>query len=170
MEDGVDFLAVVEHRLIPARVRSECARLKAKGLVSTWAPACQDSSHVGTAGVGVISMRGAPVALPTFATTQFKRFFDCGRAVRSMLPLGTGRFFHLVVLYGYQGADADAEQLALTEQLLDAALGELGVVAWGQPCMLVGDINVEPTKIPCLEGISAGLWVDLEAACCHGVL
>ena len=69
---------------------------------------------------------------------------------------------HLVVLYGYQGADADAEQLAVTEQLFDAALGELGVVARGQPCMLVGDFNVEPTKIPCLsKGISAGHWVDL---------
>ena len=31
--------------------------------------------------------------------------------------------------------------------------------------MVVGDFNVEPTKIPCLaKGISAGLWVDLEAA------
>ena len=31
--------------------------------------------------------------------------------------------------------------------------------------MLVGDFNVEPTKIPCLaKGISAGLWVDLEAS------
>ena len=69
------------------------------------------------------------------------------------------------VLYGYQGAATDAEQLALTEQLFDAALGELGVVARGQPCMLVGDFNVEPTKIPCLaKGISAGLWVDLEAS------
>ena len=28
--------------------------------------------------------------------------------------------------------------------------------------MLVGDFNVEPTKICCLvKGISAGLWVDL---------
>ena len=53
----------------------------------------------------------------------------------------------------------------MTEQLFDAALGELGVVALGQPCMLVGDLNVEPTKIPCLaNGISAGLWVDLEAS------
>ena len=68
---------------------------------------------------------------------------------------------HLVVLYGYQGADADAEQLAWTEKLFDAAVGELGVVAQG----LVGDFNVEPTKIPCLaKGISAGLWVDLEAS------
>ena len=55
-----------------------------------WAPACQDSSHVGNAGVGLVSMRGAPVALPTFATAQFKPFFDCGRAVRCMLSLGAG--------------------------------------------------------------------------------
>ena len=53
----------------------------------------------------------------------------------------------------------------LTDQLLDAVLGELGVVAREQPCLLVGDFNVEPTKIPCLaKGIMAGLWVDLEAS------
>ena len=34
---------------------------------------------------------------------------------------------HLVVHDGYQGADDDAEQLALTEQFFDAALGELGL-------------------------------------------
>ena len=148
LEARVDFLAVAEHRLIPARVRSEWSRLKEKRLASIWAPACEGSSHVGNSGVGVISMRGAPLALPTFATAQFERFFDSGRAVRCMLPLGSGRFMHLVVLYGYQGADTDVEQLALTEQLFDAALGELSVVARGQPCLLVGDFNVEPTKNP----------------------
>ena len=66
--------------------------------------------------------RCAPGSLPTFATAQFKRFFDYGRAIRCMLPLGAGRFMHLVVLYGYQGADSDPEQLALTDQLFDAAL------------------------------------------------
>ena len=91
----------------------------------------------------------APLPLPTFATAQFKRFFDCGRAFRCMLPLGLGRFIHF----------------ALTDQLFDATLGELSVVARGQLCLLVGDFNVEPTKIPCLaKGISAGLWVDLEEA------
>ena len=75
LEAGVDFLAVVEHRLIPVRVRSEWTRLEKKGLVSIWAPACQESSHVGNAGVGVVSMKGAPIALPSFATAQFKRFF-----------------------------------------------------------------------------------------------
>ena len=96
-----------------------------------WAPACQDSTHVGNAGVGVVSMKGAPLALPTFATAQFKSFFYSGRAVRCMLTLGGGRFMYLVVLYGYQGSDIDAEQLALTEQLFDAALGELSVVGRG---------------------------------------
>ena len=33
------------------------------------------------------------------------------------------------VLYGYQGADRDLEQLALTDQLLDAAKSELACVA-----------------------------------------
>ena len=110
-------------------------------------------------------MRGAPLALPTFVTAQFKSFFDCGRAVRCLLPLASGRFLHLFVLYGYQSADADAEQLALTDHLFDAALCELHAVAAGQPCLLVGDFNVEPTKILCLaKGISAGLWVDFGKA------
>ena len=86
-------------------------------------------------------------------------------AVRCVLPLGGGRIMHLVVLYGYQEADRDPEQLALTDQLLDAALNELACVAREQPCLLVGDFNVEPTKISCLaKGIMAGLWVDLEAS------
>ena len=103
----VEFLAVVEHRLIPARVRSAWARLKKRVLASIWV-----SSHVGNAGVGVNSMRGAPTASPSFATAQIKWFFDCGGAVRCVLPLGAGRFVHLLVLYGYQRADSDAEQLA----------------------------------------------------------
>ena len=167
LDAEVDFLAVVEHRLIPARVRCEWAGLRCKRLASIWAPASQDASHVGHAGVGVISLRGAPLSLPSIASVQFQRFFDCGRTVRCVLPLGAGRVMHLVVLYGYQVADRDSERLALTDQLLDAALGELGVVAREQPCLFVGDFNVEPTKIPCLaKGIMAGLWVDLEASCC----
>ena len=166
LDAGLDFLAVTEHRLIPARVRGEWARLRVKGVASVWAPASQDASHVGNAGVGVVILRGASLDFAYLCSTaQFKGFFDCGRVVRCTLPLGAGRFMHLVVLYGYQGADSDPEQLALTDQLFDGALAELSVVARGQPCMLVGDFNVEPTKIPCLaKGISAGLWVDLKGS------
>ena len=61
--------------LIPAGVRSEWARLRRKGLATVWAPASQDTSHVGHAGVGVIGFRCAPVSLPTSAIAQIKRFF-----------------------------------------------------------------------------------------------
>ena len=71
LDTNVDFLAVVEHRLIPARVRGEWSRLRRKDLASKWSPASQDSSHVGNAGVGVVSLRGAPLSLPTFAAAQF---------------------------------------------------------------------------------------------------
>ena len=36
LEGEVDFLALIEHRLIPARVRCEWDRLKRKGLASVW--------------------------------------------------------------------------------------------------------------------------------------
>ena len=165
LKASVDFFAVAEHSLIPAWVRGEWARLRSKGLASVWAPASQESSHVGHAGVGVISLGGALVVLPTFASVEFRRCFGLGRALRCLLPLCGGTFILLVVLYGYQGADGDAEQLALADQLFEAALGDLIVVARGQPCLIVGDFNVEPTKILCLaKGIMAVLSVDLEAS------
>ena len=120
---------------------------------SVWALACQ------------VSMRRAPVACLPLPLPNLSGSLIVGGRIGCMLPLTSGRLRHLVVLYGYQRADTDAEQLALTEQLFDAALGELSVVARGQPCMIVGDFNVEPTKIPCLtKVISAGLWVDCEEA------
>ena len=55
-------------------------------------------------------------------------------------------------------------RLALAEQLFDAALGELSVVARGQPPLLVGDFIVEPTKIPCLakKGFRLGSGLTLR--------
>ena len=78
--------------------------------------------------------------------------------------MGGRRLLHLVVVCGFQGAGDDAEKLRLTDQLFDAALCELVVVSTGQPCVIAGDFNVEPTKIPLLKGVSAGLWVDLQGA------
>ena len=165
LETTADFLAVSEHRLIPARVRSAWAGLRRKGIHSVWAPASQEGSHVGHAGVGVVSLKGAPISMPSFATSAFRQFFDLVRLVRCVLPLGLGRVMHLVVVYGYQGAEDDAERLSLTNQLFDAALGELAVISRGQPCVLAGVFNIEPTKIPCLlKGIMNGLCFDLQGA------
>ena len=58
LETRADFLAVTEHRLIPARARSEGKRLRIAGFPSLWTPACQDTAHVGHAGVGLVSSEG----------------------------------------------------------------------------------------------------------------
>ena len=72
---------------------------------------------------------------------------------------------HLVVVYGFQGAWTDPEKLRLTEKLLDAVLCDLAVVASGQPCLIVGDLNIEPERIPCLlEGLMAGHWFDRQSS------
>ena len=161
LDTDADFVAVVEHRLVPARARSEGKRLLHAGVRSIWAPASLEEGHVGHAGVGVVRLRGAP----TFATVGFSEFLHLGRALRCHLPISGGRIIHLVVVYGFQGASTDSEKLRLTEKLLEAVLCELAVVASGQPCLFVGDLNVEPDRIPCLlRGLAAGHWFDLQSS------
>ena len=72
---------------------------------------------------------------------------------------------HLFVVYGYQGAEEDAEKLRLTDRLLQAVLAETQVVCVGQPMFIAGDLDADPAVIPCLaKGISAGRYVDLALA------
>ena len=41
----------------------------------------------------VLSVCGVPpLSLLSSVTAQFKRFFDCGRALRCLLPVASGRF------------------------------------------------------------------------------
>ena len=60
LDSCAQFLVVAEHRLIPSRARSICHQLHRAGHHSVWAPACQDRVAGGHAGVGVISLGGAP--------------------------------------------------------------------------------------------------------------
>ena len=53
MDSCAQFLAIAEHRLIPARARSVGHQLRRAGFHSVWAPACQDTIPGGHAGVGV---------------------------------------------------------------------------------------------------------------------
>ena len=77
LDTEVDFLAVVELRLIPARVRGEWARLRGKWLATVWAPVSQDTSHVGHCMLGLgLSVSGVLLfpCLPLLLRS-FKRFF-----------------------------------------------------------------------------------------------
>ena len=143
-----------------------CAhQLRRAGFRSVWAPACQDRIAGGHAGVGVVSLGGAPLSLPSFVTPQFEEFFRLGRVLRTTLPTGKGGVVHLFVVYGYQGAEDDADKLQHTHRLLQAFLAEAQVVCVGQPLLIAGDLNADPAVIPCLaKGISAGRYVDLALA------
>ena len=161
LETEADFLVVTEHRLVPARTRSESKRLKTAGIFSRWTPACQESAHVGHAGVGLVGLKGAPLFHAVPSTHDFRVWVGLGRVLRSVVPVGRGCVFHVVVVCGFQGADSDPEKLARIEQLFQAVLCELRVGGDGHPHLLLGDFNIEPSKIPCLaKGISEGLLVD----------
>ena len=128
LETKADFLMVTGHRLVPARTRSESKRLKAAGFCSLWTPACQESSHVGHAGVGLVSLRSAPLFHAVHSTHDFRVWVRLGRVLRSVIPVGKGRVVHVVVVYGFQGADGDPEKLTRTDQLFQAVMCELRVV------------------------------------------
>ena len=133
-------------------------------------PLRQDSIPGGHAGVGVVSLGGAPLTLPSFVTPEFREFFRLGRVLRTTLPTGKGGVVHLFVVYGYQGAEEDAEKLRLTDRLLQAVLAEAQVVCLGLPLLIAGDLNADPAVIHCLsKGMSAGRYVDLALAHSLGV-
>ena len=166
LDSCAQFLAVAEHRLIPSRARSFCHQLRKAGHHSVWAPACQDKIAGGHAGVGVISLGGAPLSLPSFITPQFQEFFRLGRVLRTTLPTSRGGVVHLFLLFmAIRELRRMLEKLRLTDSLLQAVLVEAQIVCIGQPMLIVGDLNADPAVIPCLaKGISAGRYVDLALA------
>ena len=78
LDSCAQFLAVTEHRLIPSRARSICHQVRRAGFHSVWAPACQDRIAGGHAGVGIVSLGGAHLSLPSFVTPQFHGVFQTG--------------------------------------------------------------------------------------------
>ena len=84
--------------------------------------------------------------------------------MRVVLPWHGG-VAHLFVVYWYQGAESDADKLALTDQLITSVLCMTKVCC----SFLVGYLNADPLLIPSLaKGISDGDWVDLEKAFATG--
>ena len=106
-----------------------------------------------------------PLLFPPLLLLSFRSFFRLGRVLRTTLPTGKGGVVHLFVVTGYQGAEEDANQLLLTDKLLQAVLAEAQAVCFGQPMFIADDLNADLAVIPCLaKGISAGRYVDLALA------
>ena len=78
--------------------------------------ACKDTTPGGHAGVGVVSLRGAPLT-PFFRYPGFSGVFASGRAMRVVLPLVRGSIHFLV-----RRGEGDPGKLALTNKLSDGTL------------------------------------------------
>ena len=162
LDSCAQFLAVAEHRSIPSRARSTCHQLRRTGF-SFGLGSCLSGSDCWW--LGLLVWVVLPFHFPSFVTPQFHEFFKLGRAMRTTLPTARGGVVHLFVVYGYQGAEDDADKLKLTDRLLQAILAEAQVVCVGQPMLIAGDLNADPAVIPCLaKVISAGRYVDLALA------
>ena len=122
LESTAHFPALAEHPLVAARARTVTTQLRQARRSSVWAPSCQDVTPGGHAGVGVISLHGTPLSLPTLFDPSFKDFFRIG--------------------------PNDPEKLQLTEHLFAAVLAEARMCCAGQPVILAGGFNADPTVIP----------------------
>ena len=142
LDSGAQFLAVAEHRLIPARARSIGHQLRKAGRQSVWALACQDQISGCHAVVGVIRLHGAPLSAPSLVTLS-----SGSGDMRATIPSGDGGVVHLFVVYGYQGLGEYSGKLQLADKLHDAVLAEAQVE---QLMLAVGDFNADPSiSLPC---------------------
>ena len=107
-----------------------------------------------------------------FSTPEFIGFFlkkKLGRAFRVFLPLANGIIAHLFVVYGYHGSSDDPHKLSLTHKLLEAVIREAKVCSTGQPVIITGDFNAEPSIIPVTaKAMQCSHMVDLEVAYASG--
>ena len=68
-------------------------------------------------------------------------------------------------MYGYQGSSDDSHKLSLTNKLLEAVIGEARACGSGQPVIISGDLNADPSVIPVTaKAIQCCDLVDLDAA------
>ena len=77
LESQAHFLAIAQHRLVPARARNAPTQLRQACISSVLALVCQDVTPGGHGGGGVVSLQGAPWALPACAAPFFcfSKFF-----------------------------------------------------------------------------------------------
>ena len=71
LDTDADFVAVVEHRLVPARARGEGERLLRAGVRSVWAPARLEESMLAMLVSMCLVCVVPPFSLPTFGYCWF---------------------------------------------------------------------------------------------------
>ena len=82
-----------------------------------WSRACQEQVAGGHAGVGVVSLGGVLLSLPSLVTPEFREFFLLGGVLRTTLLTRKGGVVHLFEVKGNKEAEEDPHKLSLNDKL-----------------------------------------------------
>ena len=91
----------------------------------------------------------APLFLSPHSSILFQGVLSYRSCYESCPPIGQ-RVYRPPVRH--QGAESDPEKLQLSDRLFAAVLAEARMCCAGQPVILVGDFNADPTVIPSGKG------------------
>ena len=113
----------------------------------------------------MVCLKGALLTLPSFCTSESKEFCRFDSALRVILTFANGGIAHFLLC----GSGCGCAQLAVTNKLLEAFVGDAGACGTGQLVSISGDVNAEPCVIPLsAKLLDCGHLVDLEGACADG--
>ena len=164
------FLAVVEHRLIPAGARNVTATPPPSWyLVSFGSVVPRRYARRTRRSSGSQSAWCAPlISLNCYSFVQ--RVFSAGPSHAGCTSTGQRRCrTPLCFFYGCQGAEGEPEKWARSDQHLTSVLAEAEVCCSGQLFVLVGGFNADPlVSSSSAKGISEGAWIDVEKALAIG--
>ena len=111
-------------------------------------PLVRTSLPGGHAGVGVISLHGATLSLPTLFVPSFKKFFHIGRAMRVVLPLGNGVLFICSSMMAIKVLKMTLRSCNSPNIFFFAVLAEARMCCCaGKPVVFSGDFDADPTVI-----------------------
>ena len=104
---------------------------------SLWTAACQESSHVGHAGVGIVSLKGAQLVHAVPYAHDFKSVVGLWRVLRCA-PCSRGCCCFVRVP---KGLIQILKKFSVTDLLFQAVLCELSVVGQGPLQLILGDFQ-----------------------------
>ena len=170
METDSGFLLVAATGLIPARSRNEGAKLRTKKTASIWCLACQAASHVGAAGVVLVSPKGALVSMPLLLLLNLNGIGQWAESCMGSCPhVLAGLPISLGCMGFKEVTRTRRKNLLSLSYFFQTVLCEAQGQAMASPSLLRWIFNVLPLKIPSLVlCVEQKGWVDLELAFASG--
>ena len=155
------FMGIGEHSTTP----EDMAICKGKLNETGWAfkDSCLDPElkhH--TAGVAGIIRKPRKQQIPEPRDPEFAKLLKSGRCILLSAELGLTVPVICIVIYGWTGGRTNATARQRTDCLLAAAFRECACHHHG-PCIIMGDVNDDISKLHCFDNICNNGWADLGA-------